>query len=52
MEVKHRHSSQLWWLDAKMLGVVPGEGAWQLAAPDVHCTANTEGYFPLLLFLV
>ena len=39
----HRHSSKLWWPDAEMLSVVPGEelGVVTLATWEVCCLSNS-----------
>ena len=36
---QNQHSSKLWWLDAKVLNVAPGEGAWEatLTVQGAHC---------------
>lgn len=54
----HRHRSKLWWLDAEMLSVLPGERVWwhrsfQVPAAPItaHCKTNTEHYFDFLPFL-
>lgn len=53
-------SSKLQWLDAEMLSVVPGEGAWwghscgsgALCLYNSCCKINTECYFHLLPFSI